>query len=189
MQIKKKTLKRVDIYSAVADLFIQSPFLTDVSRTFSFCQNVADKAKTSAGPSKASAGRQASTPRKRLRLSASDREKLLDWDAAEESANGLVSSRKERMVLLEKSKLTQDGAPLFISVFLPSVVSLAGPKTAAEIRTVNSALCWPAFFPVLWCLIRSTQRPKQISPRQTLARKGKLVRAKARPHGPQPSSS
>lgn len=85
-------------------------------------------------------------------LSVSDRERLLDWDAAdpsEESANGLPSTRKQQVdfrkaapsVILEKTKLTQDVVPLFISVFLPSVVSFTGPKTATEIRTVNSTLC------------------------------------------------
>lgn len=56
-------------------------------------------------------------------LSVSDREKLLNWDAAEESTNGLVSTRKEQVdfikaapsVILEKTQLTQDVVPLFIS--------------------------------------------------------------------------
>lgn len=85
-------------------------------------------------------------------LSVSDREKLLDWDAAdpsEESANGLPRTRKEKVdfikaapsVILEKTKLTQDVVLRFISVFLPSVASLTGPKTVTEIRTVNSTLC------------------------------------------------
>lgn len=93
-------------------------------------------------------------------LSVSDREKLLNWDAAdasEEPSNGLGSSSKEQVdfikaapsLIQEQTKLTLDAVLLFISAFLPPVVSLPGPKTVTEIRTANSTLCRPAFFPVL----------------------------------------
>lgn len=61
---------------------------------------VADNSKTAEGPSKRSIGCNASSPRKRLMLSVSDREKLLNWDAqeaSEEASNGLVSTRKEQV--------------------------------------------------------------------------------------------
>lgn len=88
-------------------------------------------------------------------LAVSDREKLLSWDEAEESSNVLVSAGWSRWTLYKQHRrsfqgnpeLTQDVVLLFISGFLPSVVSLSGPKTGTEIRMLNSTLCGAAFFP------------------------------------------
>lgn len=95
-------------------------------------------------------------------LSVSDREKLLRWDAAdasEEGSSGLVSAggggggqvdviQAAPSVIPGKTELTQDVVVLFISGFLPSAVSLSGPKTGTQIRTLNSTLCRAAFFPL-----------------------------------------
>lgn len=83
-------------------------------------------------------------------LSVCEKEKLQDWDAvvrAEESANSPSKSEeqvdvmKAALSVLVRTELSQDGALLFISVFLPCVVSFSAPEMVPEIRTSNSALC------------------------------------------------
>lgn len=84
-------------------------------------------------------------------LSVSEKEKLLNWDAVvttEESTDSPSNSEEQVDVIkaalsaiLVKAELTQDVLLLFISVFLPCVVSFSGPKIVTEIRTSNSTLC------------------------------------------------
>lgn len=84
-------------------------------------------------------------------LSVSEKEKLLNWDAVvtTESSTDSPSNSEEQVdvikaalsAILVKAELTQDVLLLFISVFLPCVVSFSGPKIVTEIRTSNSTLC------------------------------------------------
>lgn len=85
-------------------------------------------------------------------LSVSDKEKLLNWDAVvttEESTDNSPSNSEEQVdvikaalsAILVKTGLSQDVLLLFISVFLPCVVSFSGPKIVTKIRTSNSTLC------------------------------------------------
>lgn len=142
------------------DLGVDSPLTvfnpSNLCCHFSFSQKFADSSKWVEGPSKRSMGCNASSPRKRLMLSASEKEKLLNWDtvvSSEESANSHRKSKEQVdfkiaafWAVLEKTELSQDVAVLFISVFLPCVASFPGPKIVAKIRTSNSTLDWPAFF-------------------------------------------
>lgn len=78
-------------------------------------------------------------------LSASEKEKLLNWDTvvnSEESANGRMNSKEQVDFKIAAfwATLSQDVVVLFISVFLPCVVSFPGPKIVTKIRTSNSTL-------------------------------------------------
>lgn len=88
-----------------------------------------------------------SAPRTRLTLSVPEKQKLLNWDAVvtTESADSPSNSEEQVDVIKQairvKTELSQDVLLLFISVFLPCVVSFSGPKIVTEIRTSNSTLC------------------------------------------------
>lgn len=92
-----------------------------------------------------------SAPKNCLMLSVSEKEKLLNWDAvvATEVSTNSSSNSKEQVdvikaalsAILVKIGLSQNVLLLFISVFLPCVVSFSGPKIVTKIRTSNSTLC------------------------------------------------
>lgn len=79
----------------------------------------------------------------------SEEEKLRDAVVTTEESAGGPSDSEEQVDVMEaapaaslvKPELPRDVLLLFISVFLPCVVSFSGPKIVPEIRTSNSTLC------------------------------------------------
>lgn len=126
------------VSSLITDIYIFSyfPSLIFALTRFSFCQNLhADGAKTPEG-SEESKERNTAIPKKRLLLSVSEREKLLNWDVpvtSEEAPNNTKNTRQHKeqveFVVRQGSNIEtrviphmRRPSPLYLSAPLPSPV-------------------------------------------------------------------
>lgn len=119
--------------SLITDIF---PSLTFVLTRFSFCQNLhADGAKTPEG-SEENKEPNTAIPKKRLLLSVSEKEKLLNWDVSvtsEETSNNTKNTHQHteqvEFIVRQGSNIEtrvilhmRCPSPLYLSALLPSTV-------------------------------------------------------------------